>query len=146
LVLLLAVATAGAEDFTVRFELLPQRGLIVLQGTVNDKPATMILDTGTELTMVDREFLKLDEKKFPKEVRKAREEWAGVWTGRRMKVKELTIGRHQFLEKEIWVVDLGPTSRTLDRKIDAIVGMDALRKFDEVTLSLKKRELRLIKE
>ncbi len=131
-----AAARHGREIVRVEvpFETVSGHDVILVAVTVAEKPAHFILDTGSELTMVDREFAG-----FTREKRKAsRAGGHGIVNVGTAMVSPFCMGTHCLNFRKVGVGEFGELSEYLGRRIDGLLGQDVLRAFDEVTIDYKK--------
>lgn len=108
------------------------RGLILVRVHVNGKPVAMVLDTGTEITILDGSLFGLS----PADIRRSTLNLLHQ-DGTRPSVMIralLLIGDRAFPDHFIAVSDLNGVSKTIGQRIDGILGLDILRKFSEVAI------------
>ncbi|MGB2666724.1 MAG: retropepsin-like aspartic protease [Candidatus Acidiferrum sp.] len=125
----------------VPFERSPHFGAILVSVHVNGKPAVLILDTGSNTTILSPEISGLN----PAHLQRAdppRKGTGFVGDGRWGQAT-LTIGTEVWKDKRVLVADTKDLSRTVQRKIDGILGQDILDEFKYVEINLEEKRLTL---
>jgi hypothetical protein len=133
-----AAAWGHARREPVRVEVPFETGehkMILIRATVAGRPATFILDTGTELTLLDREYSGL-----PKREHKQTDAAGGhgIATVAFAQVSVFCVAQHCVKDMKVAVGEFAGISKLLGRRIDGTIGQDLLRAFDEVTIDYKK--------
>ena len=142
-VLLLAVSLHAQErrTFVVPFHIA--RGMILLDGQVNGKPAVLLLDTGANNSIVDYRAagfpaLKLDA------LRSAGKTGAeGDCLTR--EIPKLSLGLRSWLVRRTCLMDLSDASKRMGTRIDGFIGQDVLQEFSAVRIDYKAHTLELEK-
>jgi len=116
-------------------------GALLVSLEVNGKPAVLILDTGSNTTIVSPEISGLSLPSLPRAA-PPRKGTGFVGEGRWGRVT-LTIGTTVWRDKRVLVVDTKDLSRALERKIDGIFGQDMLDEFQYVEIKLVEKRLTL---
>lgn len=147
--LLMAVPQSGvAQSRGLGTIVLPleklSNGLLLVEMRVNGKPAWLVLDTASEMTVLDNHLLGLSLRDLQRATaRLAKQD--GVRPSVILRAT-LTLGTFSLAEQRVAASDLDGVSRTLGRRIDGILGVDVLGKFAEVTIRWRARELVLVIE
>ncbi len=117
--------------------------LIVVRISVAGRAANFILDTGDELTMVDRQFAG-----FPKQDRKKSDAPGGhgVLTTGMAQLPTLCFESYCLKNRKVGVGEFEEVSKLVGRRIDGTIGQDLLREFDEVIINYKKSTVTLSRE
>jgi hypothetical protein len=116
-------------------------GPILVSVHVNGKPAILILDTGSNTTILSPEISGLNPAHLPRADPPPK--GTGFVRDGRWGQATLTIGTAVWKEKSVLVVDTKDISRALQRKIDGILGQDILDKFKYVEINLEEKRLTL---
>jgi hypothetical protein len=128
----------------VPIERSPHFGEILISVHVNGKPAILILDTGSNTTILSPEISGLNSARLPRAdpPRKG----TGFVEDGRWGQATLTIGTTVWKDKRVLVVDTKNLSRAVQRKIDGILGLDILDEFKIVEINLEEKRLTLSSE
>ena len=116
-------------------------GAILVSLEVNGKPAVLILDTGSNTTILSPEISGLDPGRLPHAA--APQKGTGFVGDGRWGRATLTIGATVWKDKRVLIVDTKDLSRALERKIDGILGQDVLDEFQYVEINLLEKRLTL---
>jgi len=125
----------------VPIERSPHFGAILVSVHVNGKPAVLILDTGSNTTILSAEISGLNPAHLPR-ADPPRKGTGFVQDGRWGQAT-LTIGTTVWKDKRVLVVDTKDLSRAVQRKIDGILGQDILYEFKYVEINLEEKRLTL---
>jgi predicted aspartyl protease len=123
------------------FERSPHFGAILVSVQVNGKPAVLILDTGSNTTILSPEICGLDTHRLPRA--EAPRKGTGFVGDGRWGQATLTIGTVVWKNKRVLVADTKDLSRAAQRKIDGILGQDILDDFKYVEINLEAKQLTL---
>jgi Aspartyl protease len=125
----------------VPIERSPDFGAILVSVHVNGKPAVLILDTGSNTTILSPEISGLN----PAHLLRAAppRKGTGFVADGRWGQATLTIGTTVWRDKRVLVVDTKDVSRAVQRKIDGILGQDILDEFKYVEINLEEKRLTL---
>ena len=116
-------------------------GVILVNVWVNGKAAVLILDTGSNTTILSPEISGLNPARLPR-AHPPRKGTGFVGDGRWGQAT-LTIGTIVWKDKRVLVVDTKDLSRAFQRKIDGILGQDILDEFKYVEINLEEKRLTL---
>lgn len=151
--LLMAVPQSGvAQSRGLGTIVLPleklSNGLLLVEMRVNGKPAWLVLDTASEMTVLDNDLLGLSLRDLQSATaRLARQD--GVRPSVLLRAT-LSIGPDgsglRLVNQRVAASDLDGISKTLGRRIDGILGVDVLGKFAEVAIRWRARQLVLVLE
>lgn len=119
----------------------PHFGAILVSVQVNGKPAVLILDTGSNTTILSPEICGLEAARLPRAERPRK--GTGFVGDGRWGQATLTIGTVVWKNKRVLVVDTKDISRATQRKIDGILGQDILDDFKYVEINLEAKRLTL---
>jgi Aspartyl protease len=125
----------------VPLERSPHFGAILVSVRVNGKPAVLILDTGSNTTILSPEISGLNPARLPRA--NPPRKGTGFVSDGRWGQATLTIGTTVWKDKRILVVDTKDLSRSVQRKIDGILGQDILDEFKYVEINLEEKQLTL---
>jgi hypothetical protein len=127
------------DPIEIPFEYSRAFGLILIKLEVNGKPAEMVLDTGSNETIVSPNLVILKQVSSKDAVAMAKGSGypgKGVVATASLKVGPLSPKNCQIL-----VVDLSDLSKTLGQDVDGILGMSVLKEFEMVSVDLKHHKL-----
>ena len=129
---------------TLPIERDPVFGVILVDILVNGKPAVVILDTGSNTTMLSPEAASLD----PASLRRAFPPKLGTgFAGQRSwGLATLAVGARTWKDHRVLVADLKSISDTMHRKIDGILGEDILGKSKYIEIDLEHNRLILVSD
>lgn len=123
----------GAARVEVPFETVGHN-VMVVRVTVAGKPANFILDTGDELTLLDREFAG-----FAKPERKKYDEPGGhgILTVGFAQIASFCFKSYCLIERKVGVGEFADVSKLVGRRIDGAIGQDLMREVDRVSIDYK---------
>lgn len=119
----------------------PHFGAILVRVQVNGQPAVLILDTGSNTTILSPEICGLNPLRLPRA--EAPRKGTGFVGDGRWGEAAIAIGTTEWKGKRVLVVDTKDLSRAAQRKIDGILGQDILDEFGYVEINLRERRLTL---
>jgi hypothetical protein len=125
----------------VPIERSPHFGAILVSVRVNGKPAVLILDTGSNTTILSPEISGLNVARLPRA--KPPRKGTGFVGDGRWGQATLSIGTRVWKDKRVLVVDTNDLSSAVQRKIDGILGQDILDEFKYVEINLEEKRLTL---
>ena len=114
-------------------------GLMLIKVEVNGKSAVMVLDTGSNETIVSPGIViakQLTSKEVVALAKGSGYSGSGVISTALLKVGPLTAKNCQIL-----VVDLSELSKSLGENVDGILGMSVLKEFEIVSVDLRHHKL-----
>jgi predicted aspartyl protease len=127
------------DPVDIPFEYSRAFGLMLIKVEVNGKPAVMVLDTGSNETIVSPRLVivkQLSSKDAVAMAKGSGYSGAGV-----VATAFLTIGPLNPKNCEILVVDMSGLSKTLGQQVDGILGMSVLKEFEIVTVDFRHHKL-----
>jgi predicted aspartyl protease len=127
------------DPVEIPFEYSRAFGLMLVRVEVNGKPAVMVLDTGSNETIVSPRLVivkQLGSKDAVAMAKGSGYSGAGV-----VATAFLTIGPLNPKNCQILVVDLSGLSKTLGQQVDGILGMSVLKEFEIVSVDLRRHKL-----
>lgn len=137
IVALPAVGLTQPRTFTVPFDL--HNGLILLRGEVNGTPATLLLDSGANNSIVDAVSagvsVKLDALRPTDK--------AGAEGDCVVREVRLTLEHRDWLNRRVCVMDLSDISRNMGVRVDGFIGADILQEFRSVRIDFDRKVLEL---
>lgn len=141
-VLLLAPkASPGVADqaLKVPFEYANTRNSILLRVKVNDRPALLIVDTGSSHTVLRPELLHVKPSEL---VPTRRSSSGGGFVGDAIgKEVSLQVGNWKWQKWRVAVMDLSQVFAVYQQQIDGILGLDFFQEFSSVTINLKDKTI-----
>lgn len=140
-----AVATVsstkpGSSDpVEVPFEYSRAFGLMLIKVEVNGKPAVMVLDTGSNETIVSPRLMMVKQLSSKEAVAMAK---GSGYSGNGVIASAfLSIGQMNPKKCQILVVDLSDLSKTLGQQVDGVLGLSVLKEFEIVSVDLRHHKL-----
>jgi hypothetical protein len=136
---------ASASDFSaagVPIALTRRFGLILVRAEVNDRPATLLIDTGCSHTILSTKLLQGQFSTLEHAANASKGSgWVGdaKWIKATVKVGDTVWKDHKFLAMD----DLPDISDSLGQKIDGILGEDVLQEFSLIQIDFSHRKLML---
>jgi predicted aspartyl protease len=123
----------------IPFEYSRAFGLMLIKVEINGKPAAMVLDTGSNETIVSPRLVSIKQLSSKEEVVMARGSgYSGTGV---IATAFLRIGPVHPKNCQILVVDLSALSKTLGQEVDGILGMSVLKEFEIVSVDLRHHKL-----
>lgn len=116
----------------IPFEFSKEFGLILINVEVNGKPAVMVLDTGSNETIVSPRLVVVKQLSSTDAVAMAK--GSGYSGAGVIATAFLRIGASNPKNCQILVVDLGDLSKTLGQEVDGVLGMSVLEGFETVSV------------
>lgn len=132
---------AQAAPLELTFELNPARGAILIQGHINGKPATFLLDTGAARTIVSAASIGVSEMDL--QLARFAQDGPGLHGEAVWSQATIRLGSRAWQERKTAAMNLQPLSKIYGRRIDGIIGHDLLSEFSRVTLDFKRSRLQL---
>ena len=114
--------------------------MILLDATVNDKPAALLLDTGANFTLISPEASGLSSVKLNKLTATKTIGANGEYVKSRV---DLRLAERHWIERDVLVMDLSEASKRLGTRVDGFIGQDLLREFCSVRIDYKNHVLEL---
>ncbi len=127
------------DPVEVPFEYSRAFGLMLVKVEVNGKPAVMVVDTGSNETIVSPRLVIVKQLSSKDAVAMAK--GSGYSGNGVISTAFLTIGQLNPKNCQILVVDLSDLSKTLGQEVDGILGMSVLKEFEIVSVDLKHHKL-----
>jgi predicted aspartyl protease len=130
---------ASPHPVEVAFEYSRAFGLMLIKVQVNGKPAVMVLDTGSNETIVSPRLVIVKQLSSKDAVAMAKGSgYSGTGV---IATAVLSIGPLNPKNCQILVVDLSDLSKTLGQEVDGILGMSVLKEFEIVSVDLRHHKL-----
>jgi hypothetical protein len=137
LVLAVAAAAQGHGREPVRVQVpfeTAERNVTIVRVTVAGKPPNFILDTGAELTLLDREFAGFAK---PEANKSETPGGHGIATVGFAQVASLCFEKYCLRDWKVGIGEFADVSRLIGRCTDGAIGQDLMREFDEVSIDYK---------
>lgn len=126
------------KTFTVPFHTV--RGMILLDGQVNGKPAVLLLDTGANNSLVDIRFA---DRELDKQRYQLRSSGNTGSQGTAFALREhIALGLRSW-DRVVGVMDLSDASKRVGAHVDGFIGADVLSEFSAVRIDYKAHTLEL---
>lgn len=132
----------SADSLDLPFECAEERGSILVQVRINDKPALLILDTGSSHTVVRPEFLGTKPSELVPTKAAADGGFKGDAVGREI---TLQVGSWKLQKQRVAVMDLSQVLSVYREKIDGILGLDFLFRFSRATINFNDKTIMLVR-
>jgi Aspartyl protease len=114
-------------------------GLMLVEARINDKPALLILDTGSNHTIVSSKLVDVATPSLSDAVTiKKGSGWSGSGVFTRA---SLAVGSVLWRDHRILAMDTNGISKSLGESVDGMLGMDFLNEFDIVIVDLRQHKL-----
>jgi Aspartyl protease len=136
-------ALPGGDDSRrgIPLEVNRSFGVILIRAKVNRQPATLVVDTGSSNTILSSEVLRV--RPLSLEHADAPAKGSGYVGSAGWAKATLEIGTMMWPDRRVLVMDdFQVMSRSINQRVDGIIGEDVLREFDFVILDFK--HLRLV--
>jgi len=106
---------------------------------INDRPAVLILDTGSAHTIVRPELVGVNPKELiPTEIAGSSGGFVGDAVGREV---SLQVGSWTWKKRKVAVMDLSQVLSLYQEKIDGILDLDFIKEFRQVTINVKEQTI-----
>jgi predicted aspartyl protease len=127
------------DPVEVPFEYSKAFGLMLIKVEVNGKRAVMVLDTGSNETIVSPRVVIVKQLSSKEAVALAK--GSGYSGNGVVATALLRLGPLSPKNCEVLVVDLSDLSKTLGQEVDGILGMSVLKEFEIVSVDLRNHKL-----
>lgn len=138
-------AGPGVADraLKVPFDYANPKNSILVQVKVNDRPALLVLDTGSSHTVLRPELLHIK----PSELMPTRRSssaggFIGDAIGRQV---SLQVGNWKWQKWRVAVMDLSQVFPVYQQQIDGILGLDFFEEFSSVTIDMKEKTILFVR-
>ena len=139
--LLLTPAPNPAHSGAVRIPFRTVQSLIVVEGKVNGNPATFVLDTGANRTIVSARIygnIRFELQRMP------HHQGAAGFAGYSLRRSaDLGLGENVWIAQQVSVMDLDELKQMLHMDFDALLGQDFLRQFRAVRIDYRAHTIEL---
>jgi predicted aspartyl protease len=123
------------DPVEVPFEYSRAFGLMLIKVEVNERPAVMVLDTGSNETIVSPKLVIVKQLRSKDAVAMAK---GSGYTGNAVIATALLrVGPLNPKNCQILVMDLSDLSKSLGQEVDGILGMSVLKEFEIVSVDLR---------
>lgn len=131
----------GAHDpqSGIPFEVNRLFGVVLIRAQLNGHPATLLLDTGSSKTILSPELVEVRPQALQRaEVPATGSGYVGTagWTK-----ATLEVGGLRWPDRIVLVMDFQEISKSMQQRVDGILGEDVLREFDSVFIDFKHRRV-----
>jgi predicted aspartyl protease len=127
------------DPVEIPFEYSRAFGLMLIKVEVNEKPAVMVLDTGSNETIVSPKLVIAKQLRSKDAVAMAK--GSGYSGTAVIATALLRVGPLNPKNCQLLVVDLSDLSKTLGQEVDGILGMSVLKEFEIVSMDLRHNKL-----
>ena len=135
-----SMPSAGCPDLAIPFELNRQFGSILIEVQVNRHPAWLLVDTGSSHTVLSADLLEIN----PLFLKRAtvRVKGSGLTGTAGWATATIDLGTIQWANRKVLVTkDFREISRSLQQRVDGILGEDVLNEFTSVVIDFKNHRL-----
>jgi aspartyl protease len=119
----------------------PRFGALLVRVQVNGKPAVLIVDTGSNTTILSPKICGLNADRLPRA--EPPPKGTGFVGEGRWGQATLTIGTAVWKDRRVLIVDTTDLTEATQRKIDGILGQDILDDFKYVEINLEAKRITL---
>lgn len=130
----------GTDPIVLPFQLTRPFGLILVKADVNDRPATLVIDTGSSHTVLSTKLLQVHLPTLQQAADASKGSgWVGSagWTKATMK-----LGGAVWRDRDFLAMDVLPdVSDAAGHKVDGILGQDVLKYFNIVNIDFRHKRL-----
>jgi predicted aspartyl protease len=133
--------SSSSAPVEIPFEYSSKFGLMLVKAEVNGKPAVLVLDTGSNQTIVSSTLVVVKQGSLTDSTSTAKGSGysgTGVFATASLRIGPLNWRNHRIL-----VMEMRDFSKSLGQDVDGILGMDLLQEFDTVTVDLRHHRLLL---
>jgi hypothetical protein len=133
--------SSSSAPVEIPFEYSSKFGLVLVKAEVNGKPAVLVLDTGSNQTIVSSTLVVVKQGSLMESASTAKGSGysgTGVFATAFLRIGPLNWRNHRIL-----VMEMRDFSKSLGQDVDGILGMDLLQEFDTVTVDLRHHRLLL---
>jgi hypothetical protein len=114
-------------------------GLMLVEARINGKPAVLILDTGSNRTIVSSELVDVATPALMDSVTSKK---GSGWSGNGVFTRaSLAVGPVLWRDHGILAMDTSEISKSFGERVDGLLGMDFLNEFDRVIVDLRQHKL-----
>lgn len=132
---------ANGGELQIPFEMDRDRTVILMRLTVNERPALMILDTGSTRTIVSPELANLGSSELAPS--RFSSDGPGLRARGRWVEATLRLGEKVWKRRPVVAMSLEEVSRAYGARVDGLLGHDVLAEFEQVTIDFRARLIRL---
>jgi len=126
-------------ELTVPFEYAAGRGSMLIRARVDNRPAILIVDTGSTHTILRPSAVGMSAAELQTP------QLAGGFIGDAVGCEiTLEIGQRTWRRRRVTVMDLSQTLSVYKERIDGLLGLDLLFEFSQVAFHLKTHSITLI--
>jgi len=124
----------------IPFEMNQRFGTILVRAQVNGRAATLVVDTGSSNTILSSELLQVHP--LTLESADAPSKVSGYVGTAGWATATVEIGTLRWSDRKVLVMnDFQEISKSMNRRIDGIMGEDVLKEFDYVSIDFKHHRL-----
>ena len=138
-VLVIAKFAVAGEGKIYRVPFHTTNGMILLDGVVEGKPVSLLLDTGANNTIISAQAAGLAAVQL--RGLEATKEGTGAEGDYIAREVDLRLDRRHWINRRVLVMDLSDASRRVGAQVDGFLGQDILREFPASESITKTRSL-----
>lgn len=131
----------GSQPRAVRIPFRTAQSMILVDGKVNGNPATLLLDTGADRTIISRKAY--GSVQFRLQQLRRNSHGAGVSGGSIPLRADLVIADHMWPAQRVSVMELDELNDMLKLHFDGLLGQDILRQFRSVRIDYHTKMIEL---
>jgi predicted aspartyl protease len=135
-----SVPPAGNPDLAIPFELNHQFGSILIEVQVNRQPARLLVDTGSSHTVLTADILEISPLFFARATVPVK--GSGLTGTARWATATIDLGTIKWANRKVLVMeDFREISKSMQQRVDGILGEDVLNEFASVVIDFKNHRL-----
>jgi len=135
-----SVPAPAKDDLTIPFEINRQFGSILIRVQVNNRPAQLLVDTGSSHTVLSTDLLGVSPallQPASAPVKGSALKGIAGWTG-----ATIEIGTARWPDRRVLVMDgFSEISKSMKEKVDGLMGQDFLKEFTFVVIDFRNHRL-----
>ena len=134
------VPPTGYPDLAIPFELNRQFGSILIEVQVNRHPAWLLVDTGSSHTVLSADILEISPLSFKRPTVAVK--GSGLRGTAGWATATIDLGTIQWANRKVLVTkDFREISKSMQQRVDGILGEDVLNEFTAVVIDFKNHRL-----
>ena len=134
---------AADQVLKVPFECASNRNSILLKVRINDKPALLILDTGSAHTVLQPALLGISPSELePTHLSGSGGGFVGDALGQEVSFQ---LGSWKWQKRKVAVMDLSEVLSSYKERIDGVLGLDFFKEFRSMAINFKEKTITFVR-